>query len=193
MPADVPTRRACDDRQWFIVGRWQEYEGEGRANLLRIAATFEPGAAAPGARLAQAAELAGVRGPIEARLDPILPGVTDDADCLESLCVALARAGVRAIAASVLFLRPAVAGSLRRYVTDEPLLNRRFASVPARTPTSPMALATSRAGRCRRRLQETANWGCSERQRAGTGYSVDRTPRGITGLFFLRVPLRPPR
>lgn len=26
------------DRQWFIVGRWQEYEGEGRANLLRIVA-----------------------------------------------------------------------------------------------------------------------------------------------------------
>jgi len=26
------------DRQWFIVGRWQEYGGEGRANLLRIVA-----------------------------------------------------------------------------------------------------------------------------------------------------------
>lgn len=25
-------------RQWFIVGRWQEYEGESRANLLRIVA-----------------------------------------------------------------------------------------------------------------------------------------------------------
>lgn len=25
-------------RQWFIVSRWQEYDGEGRANLLRIAA-----------------------------------------------------------------------------------------------------------------------------------------------------------
>jgi len=24
------------DRQWFIIGRWQEYEGEARANLLRI-------------------------------------------------------------------------------------------------------------------------------------------------------------
>ena len=29
---------AASDRQWFIVGRWQEYEGEGRANLLRIVA-----------------------------------------------------------------------------------------------------------------------------------------------------------
>ena len=25
------------DRQWFIAGRWQEFEGESRANLLRIA------------------------------------------------------------------------------------------------------------------------------------------------------------
>ena len=23
-----------NDRQWYIVGRWQEYEGEGRANLV---------------------------------------------------------------------------------------------------------------------------------------------------------------
>jgi hypothetical protein len=27
-----------NDRHWFIVGRWQEYEGEGRANLLRVLA-----------------------------------------------------------------------------------------------------------------------------------------------------------
>src|ERR1700720_2838791 len=25
-----------DDRAWYIVGRWREYQGEGRANLLRI-------------------------------------------------------------------------------------------------------------------------------------------------------------
>ena len=37
MTADVRTQSPCEDRQWFIVGRWQEYEGEGRANLLRIA------------------------------------------------------------------------------------------------------------------------------------------------------------
>lgn len=27
---------ATHERHWFIVGRWQEYEGEARANLLRI-------------------------------------------------------------------------------------------------------------------------------------------------------------
>ena len=29
---------SANDRQWYIVGRWQEYEGEGRANLVRILA-----------------------------------------------------------------------------------------------------------------------------------------------------------
>jgi hypothetical protein len=27
-----------EERQWFIAGRWQEFEGESRANLLRVAA-----------------------------------------------------------------------------------------------------------------------------------------------------------
>ncbi len=36
MAADIGA--SAGDRQWFIVGRWQEYEGEGRANLLRIMA-----------------------------------------------------------------------------------------------------------------------------------------------------------
>ena len=34
LPADSTSK----DRQWYIVGRWQEYEGEGRANLIRILA-----------------------------------------------------------------------------------------------------------------------------------------------------------
>lgn len=29
---------SVNDRQWYIVARWQEYEGEGRANLVRILA-----------------------------------------------------------------------------------------------------------------------------------------------------------
>jgi hypothetical protein len=33
--APVP---GADDRPWYIVGRWQEYRGEERANLLRLAA-----------------------------------------------------------------------------------------------------------------------------------------------------------
>jgi hypothetical protein len=32
----VATHSPSRERQWFIVGRWQEFEGEGRANLLRV-------------------------------------------------------------------------------------------------------------------------------------------------------------
>ena len=101
---------------------------QGRIGLITLdratAAAFEPGAAKPEVRLAQAAELIRTGVPIEARLDPILPGVSDGADCLEPLCAALARIGVRKVAASVLFLRPAVIGSLRRHVEDKLMLNR---------------------------------------------------------------------
>ena len=38
MDSSGKTSPASADRQWFIVGRWQEYEGEARANLLRIIA-----------------------------------------------------------------------------------------------------------------------------------------------------------
>ena len=31
-----PDDQAARERQWYIAERWQEYEGEGRANLLRI-------------------------------------------------------------------------------------------------------------------------------------------------------------
>ena len=31
------TSAATADRQWFVIERWQEYAGEARANLLRIA------------------------------------------------------------------------------------------------------------------------------------------------------------
>jgi DNA repair photolyase len=100
---------------------------QGRIGLITldpaVAATFEPGAATPEVRLAQAAELIGAGVPVEARVDPILPGVTDGEDCLEPLCAALARVGVRTITASVLFLRPAVTGSLRRHVKDKLTLN----------------------------------------------------------------------
>ena len=38
MATAVAGARPVGDRQWYIVGRWQEYEGEGRTNLLRILA-----------------------------------------------------------------------------------------------------------------------------------------------------------
>jgi hypothetical protein len=38
MASAAPAANLSSDRSWFIVGRWQEYEGEGRTNLLRIVA-----------------------------------------------------------------------------------------------------------------------------------------------------------
>jgi DNA repair photolyase len=99
-----------------------------------ITSMFEPLTTTSEIRLAQAAELIGAGIPIEARLDPILPGVTDDADSLESLCAALADIGVRTIAASVLFLRPAVVGSLRRRVEDKSMLGRLLNSFAGSKP-----------------------------------------------------------
>lgn len=36
MAVGQTTQAEIRDHQWYIVGRWQEYEGEARANLLRI-------------------------------------------------------------------------------------------------------------------------------------------------------------
>ena len=36
MSAGQESRTAIENRQWFIVGRWQQFEGEYRANILRI-------------------------------------------------------------------------------------------------------------------------------------------------------------
>jgi hypothetical protein len=38
MATSAGNSTAAEDRQWFIVGRWQEYEGEERANVLRLLA-----------------------------------------------------------------------------------------------------------------------------------------------------------
>ena len=36
----MSTASSVSDRQWYIVGRWQEYEGETRANLVRVLAVI---------------------------------------------------------------------------------------------------------------------------------------------------------
>jgi DNA repair photolyase len=111
---------------------------QGRIGLITldpgIAAAFEPFAATLEVRLAQAAALIRTGIPVEARLDPILPGVTDGLDSLEPLCAALADVGIRTIAASVLFLRPAVVGSLRQHMGDKLMLNRLLNSFAGSEP-----------------------------------------------------------
>ncbi len=36
MASTVASPPSVAEREWFIAGRWEEYEGEGRANLLRL-------------------------------------------------------------------------------------------------------------------------------------------------------------
>lgn len=88
----------------------------------RISRVFEPNAASPGKRLEQLAALIAGGVPTEARLDPILPALTDSRDSLDKHFATLARVGVKRAAAGVLFLRPTIAQSLRRNVTDKAML-----------------------------------------------------------------------
>lgn len=88
----------------------------------RIAGNFEPNAARPSERLEQLATLIDGGVPSQARLDPILPGLTDDTVGLVGLFEALAKAGVTHAAAGLLFLRPRILGSLKRNVQDKDML-----------------------------------------------------------------------
>jgi DNA repair photolyase len=94
----------------------------------RLARLVEPGAASPKTRLRQIRELLAHGVATRARLDPILPGATDDPDALHALCAALAAVGVRELSASTLFLRPAVLGSLRNGLGRSRRLRRLLAA-----------------------------------------------------------------
>ena len=84
-----------------------------------IARLFEPAAARANRRLRQIDEP--VRNGIqtEVRLDPIIPGFTDDEASLRELMAAIARRAIKSIAVSTLFFRPAIAGSLRKHLSAE--------------------------------------------------------------------------
>ena len=88
-------------------------------NIRRV---FEPNAASISIRLEQMAKL--VEGDIatEARVIPILPGITDTSDSIDHLFSAIANTGVKRAAISTLFLRPAITSSLKRHISVEKTL-----------------------------------------------------------------------
>jgi DNA repair photolyase len=92
---------------------------------LRTLRIFEPHTATPRVRLRQMHELVAGGVATLARVDPILPGVTDDPDTMHGLCAALAHAGIREIAAGVLVYRPAMARTLRNRL-GRPMLFQRL-------------------------------------------------------------------
>jgi len=86
-----------------------------------IARAFEPHAASPRTRLWQLHSLIAGGVAAAARLDPILPTLTDDAEALDRQFAALAQVGVKRVAAGVLFLRSGISHWLSRRVPGEML------------------------------------------------------------------------
>jgi DNA repair photolyase len=88
----------------------------------RLSRTFEPHADSPRRRLAQMQALIAGGVPTEARLDPVLPTLTDQPVELDKHFAALAQVGVKRAAAGVLFLRPAIRQSLERNGAEREML-----------------------------------------------------------------------
>lgn len=68
--------------------------------------TFEPAAASLAERLMNIEQLVAHGIDTEARIDPLIPGVTDTLDDLETLLRALSKRGIRKVTVSYLILRP---------------------------------------------------------------------------------------
>ncbi len=132
-----------------------------------VASQFEVSAAPVRVRLEQIRQLIDAGIPVEARLDPILPCITDGRDALRALFELLATAGVRKAAAGVLFLRPAIVAAMRRSVppaTLWPLLDAYRAhdrmalrgGTPVRVDALPRSLRAEILGRVRDAAAEHA-------------------------------------
>lgn len=101
-----------------------------------VSETFEPHAAPPEVRVAQIAALVQAGIDIQVRLDPILPGVTDDDMTLNGVFATLARLGVRDVAVSTAFMRLPIVRTLRKHVSDKAMadaLLSHYASGPTLT------------------------------------------------------------
>jgi len=87
---------------------------------------FEPNAASIDERLGLMAKMVAGGIPVEARLVPIIPGVTDTCDAIDRLCAAISSVGIKRAAISTLFLRPAIAASLKRHILNRDTLDTIF-------------------------------------------------------------------
>jgi len=113
------TKGALDERILALFAKTpkQVYAQVGITTLdEHLWQTFEPGAASPAARLRNMESLARIGVSTTARLDPLIPGLTDTEENLSTLLAELRRREVRKIAASYLFLRPAFAVRLAEQV-----------------------------------------------------------------------------
>ena len=84
---------------------------------------FEPNATSIEMRLQQMERMAVGGIAVEARLMPILPGITDTDESLDRIFRKVADTKVKQAAISTLFLRPAIVEALKRYVPDKRLVS----------------------------------------------------------------------
>jgi DNA repair photolyase len=94
----------------------------------RIARVLEPLAATPRQRLANIERLVSWNVPTEARVDPMIPYLTDTPEGLADLCRELARRSVSRISAAYLHLRPGIRARLRRELPGPVLRSRVLAA-----------------------------------------------------------------
>ncbi len=91
-----------------------------REELLKV---FEPRTAPPQVRLLQAKMLVEAGVSTRIRIDPILPGLMDDAQGLEALLKAVASIGIKHVAVSTAFLRPPIIRMLKGHVRNKRVLH----------------------------------------------------------------------
>jgi DNA repair photolyase len=85
---------------------------------------FEPNSANINIRLEQMTKLGEGGVATEARIIPILPGITDKSYTIDQLLSAIAKSGIKRAAISTLFLRPAIIASLKRRISDNSIVER---------------------------------------------------------------------
>lgn len=84
-----------------------------------VLGVFEPGCVSAEVRLEQTGKLIRMGVETEVRVDPILPGITDDVDSLDMLFCALAAEGLKRVALNVLYLRAAQCRTLREKIAEK--------------------------------------------------------------------------
>jgi len=83
-----------------------------------LSRALEPGAASPGLRLETMRRLGDMGVQTTARLDPLIPDVTDRRSNIEPLLASLCRAGVHFAAASYMFVRPQLARAIHKLLAE---------------------------------------------------------------------------
>lgn len=159
-------------------------------HLQRI---LEPLTASPRLRLRQLAQLRQLGVPVQAALDPLIPGLTDTRDNLAEVLEALATAGVRQLKASYLFLRAGIADNLIRALADhgwDELVLSAFAGGPV------LQTSSLKAARYLPKARRQRGYATLMALAAGLGITVSicgttnpdfRSPRPVPRLQRLRI------